>query len=166
MIARMAKFDEQTEAPNLYWHVIRTERGVQLYRLYKDGDALEHQVHLVTPEASLRHKQHSPDGFEFGYGGSGPSQLALALLMDATRTEFALEHYQDFKRDYIAPRNHDAEGRVMQFTVTAGELLQWAGARLLPKDRRTEPCIACGEPAPAPMRCQNPACVVAAVEAR
>jgi hypothetical protein len=26
---------------------------------------------------------HSPDGFEWGYGGSGPAQLALALCVDA-----------------------------------------------------------------------------------
>jgi len=25
---------------------------------------------------------HSPDGFEYGYGGSGPAQLALAILAD------------------------------------------------------------------------------------
>lgn len=25
---------------------------------------------------------HSPDGFEWGYGGSGPAQLALAILAD------------------------------------------------------------------------------------
>ncbi|HMF28341.1 MAG TPA: DUF6166 domain-containing protein, partial [Candidatus Cybelea sp.] len=25
---------------------------------------------------------HSPDGFEIGYGGSGPAQLALAILAD------------------------------------------------------------------------------------
>ena len=27
-------------------------------------------------------QNHSPDGFEWGYGGSGPSQLALAILAD------------------------------------------------------------------------------------
>ena len=27
--------------------------------------------------------KHSPCGFEWGYGGSGPAQLALALLADA-----------------------------------------------------------------------------------
>lgn len=27
---------------------------------------------------------HSPTGFEWGYGGSGPAQLALAILCDAT----------------------------------------------------------------------------------
>lgn len=32
----------------------------------------------------LEHKEvHSPDGFEWGYGGSGPADLALSLLCDA-----------------------------------------------------------------------------------
>src|SRR5262245_22144387 len=31
----------------------------------------------------LELRNHSPTGFEWGYGGSGPAQLALALLVDA-----------------------------------------------------------------------------------
>jgi hypothetical protein len=45
---------------------------------------------------------HSPDGPEWGYGGSGPAQLALALLADAfggsrAGDQFALGFYQEFK---------------------------------------------------------------------
>jgi hypothetical protein len=41
---------------------------------------------------------HSPAGFEWGYGGSGPAQLALALLADClTDNELALRFYQSFK---------------------------------------------------------------------
>ncbi len=40
----------------------------------------------------------SPTGFEWGYGGSGPSQLALALCADALDDEIAvLTIYQNFK---------------------------------------------------------------------
>lgn len=47
---------------------------------------------------------HSPDGFEWGYGGSGPAQLALALLLDATNGNSitALGYYQAFKWRYVA----------------------------------------------------------------
>ncbi len=46
---------------------------------------------------------HSPTGFSWGYGGSGPAQLALALLADAMgRDELALAWYQDFKWAVIA----------------------------------------------------------------
>lgn len=46
---------------------------------------------------------HSPTGFAWGYGGSGPAQLALALLADATGDDrFALDVYQSFKWAHIA----------------------------------------------------------------
>jgi hypothetical protein len=37
-------------------------------------------VTLLNPRLDLR--SHSPDGFSWGYGGSGPAQLALALAAD------------------------------------------------------------------------------------
>lgn len=46
---------------------------------------------------------HSPTGFEWGYAGSGPAQLALALLVDATGDEqTALRLHQEFKFTVIA----------------------------------------------------------------
>jgi hypothetical protein len=45
---------------------------------------------------------HSPDGFNWGYGGSGPSQLALAVLLELVPEEQAIKAYQDFKRDIIS----------------------------------------------------------------
>jgi hypothetical protein len=46
---------------------------------------------------------HSPDGFEWGYGGSGPAQLALALLADALEDDkLATLLHQDFKWRHIA----------------------------------------------------------------
>jgi hypothetical protein len=40
---------------------------------------------------------HSPDGFSWGYAGSGPAQLALALLADYLGDKEAQRLYQDFK---------------------------------------------------------------------
>ena len=46
---------------------------------------------------------HSPDGFEWSYGGSGPAQLALAILADhLADTQEALNCYQRFKWTVIA----------------------------------------------------------------
>jgi hypothetical protein len=46
---------------------------------------------------------HSPTGFAWGYEGSGPAQLALALCADALdRDEQALQIYQEFKRRVVA----------------------------------------------------------------
>lgn len=52
----------------------------------------------INPRYDLRN--HSPDGFEWGYGGSGPAQLALALCADALDgyADRALKVYQEFKR--------------------------------------------------------------------
>ena len=36
----------------------------------------------LDPRPSQKLFNHSPDGFEWGYGGSGPAQLALALVLD------------------------------------------------------------------------------------
>jgi len=48
-------------------------------------------------------RNHSPDGFEWGYQGSGPAQLALALLCDVTGdNEVAQSLYQRFKFHFVA----------------------------------------------------------------
>lgn len=44
----------------------------------------------------------SPTGFSWGYGGSGPAQLSLALLADAVGDEEALTMYQSFKSYFVA----------------------------------------------------------------
>lgn len=45
---------------------------------------------------------HSPDGFEYGYGGSGPSDLALNVLLLFTDKDTAWKLHQDFKWKFIA----------------------------------------------------------------
>lgn len=66
-------------------------------------------------------RNHSPTGFAWGYGGSGPAQLALALLYDVTRDkEKALGAYQDFKREVIARK--DVE---QGWTMTSTEIRDW-----------------------------------------
>lgn len=67
---------------------------------------------ILTPDASQGIHNHSPDGFNWGYGGSGPAQLALALLLDVTGDPaVALAHHQDFKWQYVAgwPKGSDWE---------------------------------------------------------
>jgi hypothetical protein len=62
----------------------------------------------LYPEASQKLYNHSPDGFEWGYAGSGPAQLALAILLDYLSQRdilprLALQWYQEFKGQFIAP---------------------------------------------------------------
>lgn len=58
---------------------------------------------ILDPKLSQKIYNHSPDGFSWGYAGSGPSQLALALLLHFSDSrKYAIEHYQAFKFDVIA----------------------------------------------------------------
>lgn len=56
----------------------------------------------LLPEESFKHRNHSPDGFSWGYQGSGPAQLALAILLKFLTVSLALEWYQEFKRDFVS----------------------------------------------------------------
>lgn len=61
----------------------------------------------LPPRNDLRN--HSPTGFEWGYGGSGPAQLALAILAHHLEDdERALRLYQRFKEDVIAGLDSDS----------------------------------------------------------
>lgn len=100
----------------------------------------------LDPKPSQKLKNHSPDGFMWGYGGSGPAQLALAICLRIIRLRHtmlaqnqidhaALRLYQDFKFMVIAqlPMDEDfdievnwekfiqkvAEGR----DLTVGEMI-------------------------------------------
>jgi len=44
--------------------------------------------------------RHSPDGFQWGYGGSGPSDTALGILTDCAPDK-AERWYQAFKWDFL-----------------------------------------------------------------
>jgi hypothetical protein len=56
----------------------------------------------LSPIKSLAIRNHSPDGFQWGYCGSGPHQLALAILLELKGPEYAQRHYNDFCREIIA----------------------------------------------------------------
>ena len=76
------------------------------------GDGETREVYLdgnyLDPRPSQKHRNHSPDGFNWGYGGSGPAQLALAIMLKLTGKA---NGYQDFKFRVIAaiPMDEDFE---------------------------------------------------------
>jgi hypothetical protein len=57
---------------------------------------------VLSPIPSQKLYNHSPDGFMWGYGGSGPSQLALALLLTITDPDTAMRHYQNLKWEFVS----------------------------------------------------------------
>lgn len=78
-------------------------KGISAYReVFFDGQRM-------SAEPSKEVINHSPDGFNWGYGGSGPSQLALAILMKVTDKDTALALHQAFKWNFVAkwPQNEN-----------------------------------------------------------
>jgi len=76
------------------------------------------------PDMPLKHVlRHSPDGFEWGYGGSGPADLALAILrevfcIDPKCKELADKYYLRFKVAVVQKLPRD------QFEITEAEIRQ------------------------------------------
>lgn len=71
------------------------------------GDWMTRRVRVgdreLLPDESQKVCHHSPDGFNWGYGGSGPAQLALAILLDVTHDQsFSVVHYDRFKWSVVA----------------------------------------------------------------
>ena len=62
---------------------------------------------LLSPEDSWVVNKHSPDGFEWGYRGSGPAQLALALLLEHYRNGVPEKYYQEVKSILIGALPED-----------------------------------------------------------
>ncbi len=77
----------------------------------------------LDPNRSQDLRNHSPDGFNWGYLGSGPAQLALALLLDTTNDEkISLQHYQDFKFIIVANWKDD-------WSMSQTDILEWLDTR-------------------------------------
>lgn len=80
-----------------------------------DGGKLDPRLDLMG---------HSPTGFEWGYGGSGPAQLALAILADATGNgDLARSLYQEYKREVVAALPYGG------WTITVEQVLQWVSGK-------------------------------------
>ncbi len=85
------------------------------YQTWKDGETF-------SPARSLKIRNHSPDGFAWGYCGSGPAQLALGILLEVTDEVTAELLYQDFKSSIIAalPQKENTT-----WQLTSEEVLAW-----------------------------------------
>ena len=76
---------------------------------------LDDEVLCIGP--SLKVFNHSPTGFAWGYNGSGPAQLALAILMLQLPEERAVALHQDFKRDIIADLDMNKDFEISEIIV-------------------------------------------------
>ena len=83
------------------YHGKRTDSGAEV--TVTDGAV----TRPLDPRFDLR--SHSPTGFEWGYGGSGPAQLALALAADALGDDdLARRVYQPLKFKVVGALADDA----------------------------------------------------------
>lgn len=107
----------------------------------------------------LRHVvHHSPTGLRWGYGGSGPADLALSILADhfgerpdrvqeylrgkSRLLSLAVRWHQQFKWDFIAvlPYHRD-----FPWTLTTAQIEQWYGDVTEKNNAAFEPvCVNCG----------------------
>lgn len=110
------------------------------FRIYSgfrlDGTAVVQRVDLDGKRTRLNPRfdimNHSPCGFEWGYEGSGPAQLALAILCDATGDDaLALSIYQDFKRQIVG---HFTD----RWELQAGDVADFAKSLGIAKAERIE----------------------------
>lgn len=117
IVTRKDTTDQNQIYPEILYFAERISlRDSQLVfkKLLPDGKPTE-----LSPRPSQKLNNHSPDGFQWGYGGSGPAQLALALLLDATTIpETALAFYQDFKWKFVETWRGG-------WSITRSEILLW-----------------------------------------
>jgi len=82
-------------------------------------DSTETEGYELPLEPSLKLFNHSPDGFQWGYQGSGCAQLALAILLDLTEDpDLSVRLHQEFKRHLIATAGK-------QLVITEPDIRTW-----------------------------------------
>lgn len=82
-----------TDRPTAKYTGVRTDADVTVAREDEGGK--------VFPLRMRHDLRAHADGFEWGYAGGGPAQLALAILSDAIGGEKARECYQRFKFEVV-----------------------------------------------------------------
>ena len=89
----------------------------------REGYVADVTVNGIPLNPRLDLWNHSPTGFEWGYDGSGPAQLALALLADhLDDDDEAVQLHQEFKREVVA--KFDRRG----WTLTGEQMRQAVNA--------------------------------------
>lgn len=116
-IKRRRKMDSQ----EIIYRGFRPDKMAGPARVYRiiieDGEELRE---VLSPERSQKLWNHSPDGFQWSYSGSGPAQLALALLLDAGMDNHkAVRLHQAFKMKFVAQWGE-------QWQMSRDEILEWA----------------------------------------
>ena len=123
--SRIGGSDTEDAAPRLA--IIGGQVGVStatVYRGQRDPTAPVGEEYTVTVDGDSLPKRYdllsaSPSGYSWSHRGSGPAQLAIAILAHAYADEFAGAHYQQFKREVVAELPEEG------WTLTTSDLDAW-----------------------------------------
>lgn len=91
------------------------------------------KVYTNIPRVITR---HSPDGFEWGYGGSGPADFALNIMAAFLGTDRAQRNslYQEFKAKFVATLPEEGG------TIKRADIESWLESKgmksILPPDKK------------------------------
>jgi len=91
-----------------------TGRGLVIVTVTDDNGQTQ-----LDPRPSQKIRNHSPDGFDFGYAGNAPAQLALAILLDFMGKPPAPACYQAFKFYFLAPMSPEGG------TIHGAQIRNW-----------------------------------------
>lgn len=105
-----------------FFNFIDNHPGVKVNEKYLNPrlDLMNHSPNGFTNEKANEWTELY-SGFQWGYGGSGPAQLALAILADFLRDDQeALQYYQNFKWNIIAQLPINTE-----FELSGQKIYDW-----------------------------------------
>lgn len=99
---------------------MKTYKGIRIRPELETGSDVKVTVKEGKAEETLlrHHIYHSPTGFCWGYGGSGPSDLAKSILWDYLGKEPSSPLYQDFKWEFVATWG-------AEWKITSAEIKKW-----------------------------------------
>lgn len=87
-------------------------------RLYPEQGTISN-VAVTVDNQPLKHRvYHSPDGFNWGYGGSGPADLVRSILWEHLGKEPSHSLCQDFKFHFVS-------GWKDEWEITSEEIQNW-----------------------------------------
>lgn len=95
------------EEPNRLYQGTRVSTRQPTIVVTVNGEPLRHVV------------RHSHDGFEWGYNGSGPADLARSLLTDAVGPAWADRNYQQYKFAVVGKLPHGG------WILSRRSIIQW-----------------------------------------
>lgn len=84
-----------------------------------DGEVMLMRGIDGAPMTNIAHKllMHSPSGYEWGFNGKGPADLALNILLQFARADVAIRLHQQFKQDFLVKLPKDG-GKINGLAIT------------------------------------------------